>query len=82
MRTLGALFLIGIGCGLIAVAWQGLRNGELPAGSNFLRPYRPSREREPLAFSFYLVVYVCGGAALLVWGVAIMTGHAPALKLR
>lgn len=71
-----------MGAGLLVVAWRGYRDGELPAGSNFLRPYRPNRDDDPLAFRIFLVLYMCGGAALILWGLLSLLGMAPALKLR
>jgi hypothetical protein len=82
MQTLGALFLIAMGAGVLAVAWRGYQAGELPAGSNFLRPYRPNRDDDPLAFHFFLALYYCGGTALAVWGLLALVGMAPPLKLR
>lgn len=82
MRTLGALFLIAMGAGVLAVAWRGHREGELPAGSRFSEPYRPNRDDDPLAFRFFLALYCCGGTALAVWGLLSLVGLAPPLKLR
>lgn len=83
METLGALFLIGIGAGVLAVAYQGYRAGELPAGPNFLRgTWRPNREDNPVAFHFFLLLYFCGGMALAVWGLLALAGMAPPLRLR
>lgn len=81
MRTLGALFLVAMGAGVLMVAWNGYRDGELPAGSNFFRPFRPNRDDNPLAFRFFLVLYYCGGTALAVWGLLALVGLAPALRL-
>jgi len=81
-RVLGALFLIAMGSGVLAVAWRGYREGELPAGSNFLKPYRPNRDDNPLAFRFFLTLYYCGGMALAVWGLLSLVGLAPPLRLR
>lgn len=81
-RTLGALFLIAMGSGVLAVAWRGYRDGELPAGSSFLEPYRPNRDDNPLAFRFFLALYYCGGTALAVWGLLALMGLAPELALR
>jgi hypothetical protein len=39
----GAVFLLAIGAGVLAVAYLGHRKGELPAGTSFLRACRPSR---------------------------------------
>lgn len=80
-RVLGALFLIAIGSGVLAVAWRGYREGELPAGSSFSEAYRPNRDDNPLAFHFFLALYYCGGIALAVWGLLSLVGLAPALKL-
>lgn len=81
-RFAGSAFLIVIGAGLLAVAWRGQRDGELPAGSNFLRPFRPSRRDNAVAFHFFLAIYFCGGTILLVWGLLALLGMAPALPLR
>lgn len=77
-----ALFLLAIGGGVLAVAYRGYRNGELPAGASGFRAYRPNREDNPLAFRFFLVLYLCGGMALSVWGLLALVGMAPPLKLR
>ncbi|MEO8460711.1 MAG: hypothetical protein ABI451_09295 [Dokdonella sp.] len=79
---LGTLFLIGMGSGVLAVAWRGYRIGELPAGSNFLSAFRPNRNDQPLAFHFFLALYFCAGMALVVWGLLTLIGMAPPLKLR
>jgi hypothetical protein len=81
-HLLGSLFLLGIGGGLLAVAWRGHREGELRAGSNFARVYRPNRQDDPLAFHFFLLLYFCSGMALAVWGLLALVGMAPPLKLR
>jgi hypothetical protein len=81
-RSLSALFLIVMGAGVLAVAYRGHRTGELPAGSSFLRAYRPRREQAPLAFHFYLALYMSGGMALVVWGLLALIGLAPPLELR
>lgn len=78
----GALFLILLGAGLLAVAWMGWRSGELPAGSQGWKAWRPNRDDNPLAFHFFLLVYLCGGLALLVWGMMQLLGRAPPLPLR
>ena len=81
LRALGSIILILLGAGVLAVAWQGFLNGIIPAGSAGLRPYRPNRADNPLAFRFFLSLYFCGGIALVVWGVLVMFGAAPALEL-
>ncbi|MCD6679867.1 MAG: hypothetical protein LT102_04300 [Burkholderiaceae bacterium] len=82
MRTFGALFLITVGAIVLAVGWRGYREGELPAGSNFFRPYRPNRDDNPLAFHFFLALYYASGTALAVWGLLALVGLAPPLPLR
>lgn len=79
---LGALFLIVMGSGVLAVAYRGWQTGELPAGARGFSAYRPNRTDNPLAFHFYLVLYVCGGLALAVWGLLLLIGMAPPLPLR
>lgn len=76
------MFLIAIGTGLLAVAWRGWQIGEVPAGSNGLRPYRSNRSDNPLAFYLFLALYGVGGMALVVWGLLILAGLAPPLQLR
>jgi hypothetical protein len=79
---LGALFLIGCGSAVLAVAWRGWQTGELPAGSRGFSAYRPNREDNPFAFHFYFALYICAGFALLVWGPLALLGMAAPLKLR
>ncbi len=78
MSTIGALLLVALGALVLAVAWRGYQQGELPAGSNFLRPYRPNREDDPIAFHVFLALYYGGGMALAVWGLLTLVGLAPA----
>src|SRR5690606_42129788 len=47
--------------GVLAVARQGWRRGELPAGARGFSAYRPRRDSEPAAFYFFLVLYVVSG---------------------
>jgi hypothetical protein len=81
-RVLSVVVLIAGGVALLVVARRGYVSGVLPAGTAYLRPYRPTRDDNPLAFYFHLALYVCGGMALLVWGILALVGGAPALKLR
>lgn len=82
LSSLGALFLIAIGSGVLAVAYRGWQDGELPAGAKGIHAYRPNREDNPAAFYAFLVLYVCGGMAIAVWGLLMLVGMAPPLKLR
>lgn len=79
---IGALILLALGAGVLAVAYRGWQHGELPAGSRGFSAYRPNRVDNPLAFHFYLVLYLCGGTALTVWGLLSLIGLAPPLALR
>lgn len=79
---LSVLVLLGLGGGILAVAWGGWRSGELPAGSRAWHSYRPSRDESPVAFHLFLTLYVCGGIALCVWGLLELGGMAPPLRWR
>lgn len=79
---LGASFLIGVGLGALAVARQGWRRGELPAGSRGLSAYRPRRDEQPAAFRFFLALYVAMGVAAVLYGLAMAAGAVPPLPLR
>src|SRR3546814_12066512 len=57
LDLLGCLLLVGLGSGVLAVAWQGWKVGELPAGPSFFGTGRPTREDNPLAFRFFFVLY-------------------------
>ncbi|MGH7311642.1 MAG: hypothetical protein ACREJV_00585 [Candidatus Rokuibacteriota bacterium] len=79
---LSVLFLIVTGVGVLVVARRGYVSGVLPAGTAFFRPWRPTRDDNPLAFHFFLALYFCAGMALLVWGILALFGGAPPLRLR
>jgi hypothetical protein len=81
-RLAGGLFLLGMGAGVLAVAWSGWRSGVLPAGTSFFRAFRPTRDDNPLAFHFFFALYLCGGIALAAWGLLSLAGLAEPLKLR
>jgi hypothetical protein len=81
MQTLGALLLIALGAGILAVAWSGQRRGVLPAGSAGVRAFRPARDTHPVAFRFFLILYYAGGLALTTWGLLALLGAAPPLRL-
>jgi len=80
--ALGALFLVGVGLGVLAVARQGWRTGELPAGSRGLSAYRPRRDEQPAAFHFFFALYVGMGVAAVLYGAAMALGAVPPLPLR
>lgn len=75
------VFLFIFGIGLLVLAYQGYRKGEIRAGSNGLRPYTPTRENSPFAFHFFIVLYIAGGFALLLWGILAIAGIAKPLPL-
>lgn len=79
---LGALFLIGVGVGVLAVARQGWRSGELPAGSRGLSTYRPRRDSEPAAFLFFFALYLGMGTAAIGYGLLMAFGAVAPLPLR
>ena len=72
-----ALLQILFGLGILAIAWQGHRDGEIPAGAG----YRPNRDDNPLGFHGFLTLYIAGGLALLVWGVFALAGLAEPMPL-
>src|SRR3546814_144471 len=80
LDCLGCLLVVRLGSGWFAVAWQGGKVGELPAGPSFCGTRRPTREDNPLAFHVFFVLYVCGGTAVVVWGLLALVGMAPPPK--
>lgn len=76
-----ALLQILIGLGLVVVAWRSHLKGEVRAGSAGLRPYTPSRRANPLAFYFFLALYVCAGVVMLAWGIFALLGLAEPMPL-
>ena len=81
-RVFGSFFLMGAGVFLFLVARHGYHSGELRAGRAYYRAYRPNREDNPLAFHFYLVLYLCSSVVLTVWGILALLGAAPPIKWR
>ncbi len=75
-----ALMTIGLGVVLLVAAWRGHVTGRLRAGRSGFKPYRPTREDNPLGFYFYLLLYTCIGAVLVVLGVLALAGLATPLK--
>jgi hypothetical protein len=76
-----ALLQILIGLGLVVVAFRGHQLGALRAGSAGFKPYTPSRHANPLAFHFFLVLYLCAGFALLVSGLFALLGIAKPMPI-
>lgn len=75
------LLQVLIGLGLLVVAYRGHQSGEIRAGSAGFKPYTPSRDDSPLAFHFYLLLYISSGLALLVWGVFVLLGVAAPMPI-
>jgi hypothetical protein len=71
------LLQIVFGLGIVAVAFNGYRIGEIPAGAGF----RPTRDDDPIAFHSFLTLYLCSGLALLVWGIFALFGLAEPMPL-
>jgi hypothetical protein len=71
-----ALLQILLGLGILVVAYRGHQAGEIRAGSAGFERYTPSRQDAPLAFHAHLLLYICAGLALLVWGVFALLGLA------
>lgn len=72
-----ALLQIALGFGILVIAYQGYRSGEVPAGAG----WRAGKDDSPLAFHCFLTLYICGGLALLVWGVFALAGLAEPMPL-
>ena len=77
-----SLALIALGAVLLFEAWRGHVSGQLRAGVKYVRPFRPTRANNPLAFYSYLLLYLGIGAYLTVWGVCVLLGTAPPPKWR
>jgi hypothetical protein len=73
------LLLAGITC--LWVAQRTRHTGELPAGSNGLRAFRPRRDESPAAFYFFLTLYLASGVALVAYGLAMALGRVAPLRL-
>src|SRR5690606_38484651 len=75
--VLGSLLVLGMGAGVVAVAWRGWQAGELLARRGLCGGGRLTRERNPLACAFFFALYVCGGTAAAVWGLLALLGAVP-----
>jgi hypothetical protein len=75
------IFLFIFGIGLLVLAYQGYRKGEIRAGSSLWKPYTPTREDNPLAFHFFILLYTASGFAMLIWGILVLAGMAESLPL-
>jgi hypothetical protein len=75
--VIAALAILLFGAILSLVALQGQRSGWLPAGTNFLRSLRVTRDGNWGAFHLLLVLYGASGLVLEVWGVLALIGLAP-----
>lgn len=76
------LFLFVVGIGLLVVAYRGYIRGEIRAGRNGLKLYMPTRKDNPLAFHFFVALYVFGGFASLIWGILVLAGVADPIPLK
>ena len=79
---IGALLLFFFGAGFLYVALRARRTGELPAGSNGLRAYRPRRDESPGAFHFFQLLYGALGLFLLGYGALMLAGRVAPLPLQ
>lgn len=74
------LFMV-MGGVMLSVAWTGYKSGELPAGSRGFQAFRPTRDENPIAFHFFLIMYVCFGMWLIVVGCHAMVGMSAPIPL-
>jgi len=80
MDVLACLLFVGMGTGVVIVAWRGWQAGELLAGRGLSGGGRLTRERNPLAFPLVFALYACGGTAVAVWGLLALLGAMPPPK--
>ncbi|HJU22244.1 MAG TPA: hypothetical protein VJ891_07020 [Casimicrobiaceae bacterium] len=81
-RLLSSLAVIALGIVLLVLVRRGWLAGEVPAGVAYLRPYRPNRDENAVAFHFYVALYFVGGVALIVWGILALFGAVAPIPLR
>jgi|GEM_PF-2628520 hypothetical protein len=75
------LFKFIFGIGLLIYAYRAYVKGEVRAGRKGLELYTPTREDNPVAFHFFVALYLFGGFALLIWGVLVLAGVAEPMRL-
>jgi hypothetical protein len=75
------LFKFIFGIGLLIYAYQAYVAGEVRAGRSGLRLYTPTREENPIAFHFFVCLYLFCGFALLMWGMLVLAGVAEPMRL-
>lgn len=75
------LFKFIFGIGLLIYAYRAYVKGEVRAGRKGLELYTPTREDNPVAFHFFVTLYLFGGFALLIWGVLVLAGVAEPMRL-
>lgn len=68
------IFKLIVGIGLLIYACRAYVKGEVRAGRSGLRLYTPTREDNPVAFHFFICLYLLGGFALVIWGLLVMAG--------
>ena len=76
---LGVL-LLAFGLGFLALAWNGWRARQSPAGSQGLPVYRPGRVDNPFASNLFLLLYMALGGWLVVYGVMLLIGAVMSLR--
>jgi hypothetical protein len=82
MTLFQGLFMLVLGVGLIAVALQGMNRGWLPNGPNgFKKGEGVKKEDQPVAFWFFFSLYLGGGAAVALYALRLLSGHAAPLPL-
>lgn len=81
-RIVGAMFVLFFGVGLTVYAFRALASGEVRAGPNLLSGvFAPNREDTPGLFFLFVLLYLCGGAALTTWGLLMILGLTAPLAL-
>ncbi|HXF54770.1 MAG TPA: hypothetical protein VNK52_11665 [Hyphomicrobiaceae bacterium] len=75
------IFKFIVGIGLLIYAYRAYVKGEVRAGRSGLRLYTPTREDNPVAFHFFVLLYLFCGFALVIWGLLVIAGVVEPLPL-
>jgi hypothetical protein len=81
-RFVVAALVLFFGVGLVIYAFRAFESGAVRAGPNFLHGVlTPTRDDSPGIFHAFVLLYLCGGIALPVWGLLMVFGMAAPIAL-
>jgi hypothetical protein len=76
-RFVVAALVLFFGVGLVIYAFRAFESGAVRAGPNFLHGVlTPTRDDSPGIFHAFVLLYLCAGIALPVWGLLMVFGMA------